>query len=155
MLYLVDGHNLIPKLGLKLDSIDDEMDLVRRLQGFCRVKRAQVEVFFDGAPPGHVSMKKSGLVTIHFVRAGSSADAAIELRLTRMGRAARNCTVISSDNRVQRAAGTAHARALSSEEFASLMIKASTSPTRQTGAGTVLGPNEVEEWLEFFEKRGR
>ncbi len=32
--YLIDGHNLIPKLGLRLDSIDDEMDLVVRLQEY-------------------------------------------------------------------------------------------------------------------------
>ena len=37
MPYLIDGHNLIPKLGLRLDSVDDEMELVAILQEFCRL----------------------------------------------------------------------------------------------------------------------
>ena len=50
MPYLIDGHNLIPKLGLRLDSIDDESELIAILQEFSRRERRQVEVFFDGAP---------------------------------------------------------------------------------------------------------
>ncbi len=34
MPYLIDGHNLIPKVGLRLDSMDDEMDLLAHLQEF-------------------------------------------------------------------------------------------------------------------------
>ena len=78
MPYIIDGHNLIPKLGLRLDSIDDELDLLARLQEFCRLRRTQVEVYFDGAPPGQASTRKAGVVTAHFVRQGSSADASIE-----------------------------------------------------------------------------
>jgi hypothetical protein len=52
MPYLIDGHNLIPKLGLRLDSMEDEMELVSILQEFCRLEDRQVEVYFDGAPPG-------------------------------------------------------------------------------------------------------
>ena len=51
-LYEVDGHNLIPKVGLRLDSFDDEMELVALLQEFARLHRRQVEVYFDGAPAG-------------------------------------------------------------------------------------------------------
>ena len=49
MAYMIDGHNLIPKLGLRLDSLDDEEQLLALLQEFCRLRRAQVEVYFDGA----------------------------------------------------------------------------------------------------------
>jgi hypothetical protein len=31
---LIDGHNLIPKLGLRSDSSDDEMELAAILQEF-------------------------------------------------------------------------------------------------------------------------
>ncbi len=61
MPYLIDGHNLIPKLGLRLDLLDDELELLVRLQEFCRLRRAQVEVYFDGAPPGQVSTRKAGV----------------------------------------------------------------------------------------------
>jgi hypothetical protein len=49
MPYLIDGHNLIPKLGLRLDSMDDEQELVVILQEYARLERKkQVEVYFDG-----------------------------------------------------------------------------------------------------------
>jgi predicted RNA-binding protein with PIN domain len=155
MPYLIDGHNLIPKLGLRLDSFDDELDLLIRLQEFCRLRRAQVEVYFDGAPSGQASTRKSGVVTAHFVRRGSSADAAIEARLIQLKKAAKNWTVVSSDGRVQRAARTAGAGAMSAEEFAQEMVKEQTRRMTKSKNESALSPDEVEEWLEFFEKRGR
>jgi hypothetical protein len=155
MPYLIDGHNLIPKLGLRLDSMDDELDLLVRLQEFCRMRRAQVEVYFDGAPPGQASTRKAGMMTAHFIRQGSSADAAIEARLIRLRRTAKNWTVVSSDGRVQRAAGAAYARAMSAEEFTLEMAKALTRRKSESKVEAGLSPTEVEEWLSFFEKRGR
>ncbi|KAF0106519.1 MAG: hypothetical protein FD146_2527 [Anaerolineaceae bacterium] len=154
MQYIIDGHNLIPKLGLRLDTFDDELDLVARLQEFCRLRRAHVEVYFDGAPPGQTGPRSAGAVTAHFVRQGSSADAAIESRLEKMGRAAKNWTVVSSDHRVQRAAQAAHAEALSSEEFARMMSAAQAERTLQAKSDTSLSPDEVEEWLGIFKRRG-
>ena len=74
------------------------------------MRRVSVQVFFDGAPPGQIPVRKAGAVTAHFVRRGSSADAAIELQLARMGKTVKNWTVVSSDARVQRAARAVHAR---------------------------------------------
>jgi predicted RNA-binding protein with PIN domain len=155
MPYLIDGHNLIPKLGLRLDSMDDEMDLVGRLQEYSRLKRTQVEVYFDGAPAGQASTRKAGMVTAHFVRLGSSADAAIEGRLIKLKRTAKNWTVVSSDRRVQRAAGAAQARAMSAEEFAREMAGVQSKRPAKPKGESGLSPEEVEEWLTFFEKRGR
>ncbi len=151
MRYLVDGHNLIPKLGLRLEEPDDEEALLTRLQEFCRLRRAQVEVYFDGAPPGFPPTRKAGVVTAHFVRQGVTADAAIEARLDRLGRETRNWTVVSSDRRVQSAARAARAALLSAEEFARQVLSAapSTSPRRENS----LGPEEVEAWLEIFNSR--
>jgi uncharacterized protein len=156
MLYLVDGHNLIPKLGLRLDSMDDENELIPRLQEFCRLRRARLEVYFDGAPPGQVQTRQAGAVTVTFTRKGSSADAAIELRIGQMGRQARNSTVVSSDGRVQRAARAAHASVLSSEEFALEISKAQAAGSSTIKHDATLAPDEVEEWLKLFDrKRGR
>ena len=53
MPFIVDGHNLIPKVpGLNLQDMEDELQLVELLQEFCRINRKQVEVYFDNAPPG-------------------------------------------------------------------------------------------------------
>lgn len=155
MLFLVDGHNLIPKVGLRLDSMDDEEALIQRLQEYCRLRRASMEVYFDGAPPGQTVKRTAGTVTAYFIRQGSSADAALEARLARLGRRARNCIVVSSDRRVQQSARAAHAHVESSEEFA-LQMSRLPSTLASTGKGeATLAPEEVEEWLkEFDRKRG-
>ena len=153
MPYLIDGHNLIPKLGLLLDALDDEEDLISRLQEFCRLRRAQLEVYFDKASPGQGAARQAGAVTVHFARRGSSADAAIEARLARLGRAARNWTVVSSDGRIQQAAKATHAGVLSSEEFAREMSKAQATGAVAQKHDATLAPGEVEEWLEFFNRK--
>jgi predicted RNA-binding protein with PIN domain len=154
MQYMVDGHNLIPKLGLRLESFDDELGLVTRLQEFCRLRRARVEVYFDGAPPGYSGLRQMGAVSAYFVQQGSSADAAIEVRLQRLGRSAKNWTVVSSDHRIQRAAQAVHAGVLSSEEFVRLISAAQAQQSMQLKNDGQLSPEEVEEWLSTFKRRG-
>ena len=112
MPYLIDGHNLIPKLGLRLDSVDDEMELIAILQEFCRIERRQVEVYFDGAPTHQAGTRKLGAVNAHFVRRGATADNAIRSRLKKLGRSAKNWIVVSSDRQVQAEARAAHAEVL-------------------------------------------
>ncbi len=155
MQYLIDGHNLIPKLGGSLDTLDDEDQLIHRLQEFARLSRARLEVYFDGAPPGHASTRAAGSVRAHFVRKGSTADAAIEARLGKLARQARMWTVVSSDHRVQQAARAAHAQVLTSEQFASTMSKTFSSQGKEAKSEATLPPEEVEEWLEEFETRRR
>ncbi len=90
MPYLIDGHNLIPKIpGLSLQALDDENHLIQLLQVFCRMQRKQVEVYFDNAPAGLATVQRFGQVTAHFVRRGSTADAAIRQRLAAPGKVGR------------------------------------------------------------------
>jgi len=150
MPYLIDGHNLIPKLGLQLSSMDDEQELIAALQEFCRLKRTQVEVYFDGAPAGTLTFQKYGAVSAHFIRAISSADAAIENRLSKLGKQAKGWTVVSSDGRVQTAGRAVHARILASEEFAT-MVRAEAGKTA-TKPDQALDQKEVDKWLEEFSR---
>lgn len=158
MPYLVDGHNLIPKIaGLSLAEIDDEQRLIEMLQEFCRVQRRELEVFFDNAPPGGMPVRSFGLVTAHFVRRGITADQAIARRLNRLKRAARNWTVVSSDHAVQREARTHGARWLSAEEFSRILIRALDESAKDPGSRPDPGlpPEEVDRWLDIFgEKSG-
>jgi predicted RNA-binding protein with PIN domain len=152
MPYLIDGHNLIPKLGLRLDSPDDEMELIGVLKEFCRLERHNAEVYFDGAPVGQSGTQKFGIVTAHFVRIGTTADAAIKVRLEKMGRAARNWLVVSSDHEVQASARAVHADVISSEKFADQLKKS--SPLKpKSDADSKLSPEEVNEWLRLFGRR--
>jgi predicted RNA-binding protein with PIN domain len=153
MPYLIDGHNLIPKIpGLNLQALDDEEQLIKLLQEYCRRQRKQVEVFFDNAPPGGGRARNFGRVIAWFVRQGSTADQEISKRLTRLGRLARNWTVVSSDRAVQRAARAAQARPMPAEAFAMLLIKSLDEQAVDQGGKpeAEVGTDELEDWLKLF-----
>ena len=149
MPYLIDGHNLIPRLGLRLDSVDDEMELIAILQEFCRRERKQVDVYFDGAPTPQAGTRKLGSVTAHFVRLGTTADDAIRKRLKKLGKAAKNWTVVSSDRQVQAEARAVYAEVLSSDVFAQRLKQARDSAPKSIG-DRKLSSKEVEDWLKLF-----
>ncbi len=150
MPYLIDGHNLIPKLGLRLESPDDELELVEILQEYCRLSRRNAEIYFDGAPAGQAGIRKYGVVTAHFVRAGMTADTAILARLKQLGRAVRNWSVVSSDRAVRSGARALHARVISSENFVGHLKHALASSKSRTGEKK-LSEAELEEWLKLFD----
>ncbi len=150
MPYLIDGHNLIPKVGLRLDSPDDELELVAILQEFARIKRQQVEVYFDGAPIGHAGARSLGTVRAHFVRLGQTADNAIRARLIKMGKSAKNWTVVSSDREVQSAARVNQALYISSEEFVKLIREAHSATPKGNTVEKKISAKEVEDWLKLF-----
>ncbi len=149
MPYLIDGHNLIPKLGLRLDAIDDEMELIVILQEFYRIERRQLEVYFDGAPTSQAGTRKLGAVNAHFVRLGATADNAIRNRLKKLGRSAKNWIVVSSDRQVQAEARAAHAEVLSSESFAKILEQTRHSAPKSTDERK-LSQKEVDDWLKLF-----
>jgi predicted RNA-binding protein with PIN domain len=155
MPYLIDGHNLIPKVGLRLDSPDDELELVAILQDFARLKRQQVEVYFDGAPIGQSGTRRLGTIRAHFVRLGQTADNAIRARLVRMEKEARNWIVVSSDREVQSAARTTHAQFISAEEFVKMLREARNSTPKSDANDKKLSEAEVDEWLKIFHNKGK
>lgn len=150
MPYLIDGHNLIPKIGLRLDSPDDEMELVTLLQEFSRLRRQPVEVYFDGAPAARAGTRKLGALRAHFIRLGQTADSAIRARLRGMEKAAKNWTVVSSDREVQEAARRSQAQFISCEEFVKLLRTTIQSAPKKVSGDAPLSEKEVEEWLRIF-----
>jgi uncharacterized protein len=154
MNYLIDGHNLIPKLpGLDLRTIDDEIRLVELLQDYCRRSRNRAEVYFDNAPIGHSGARKYGLVTAHFIPQGRIADDAIRARLNMLGREARNWSVVSSDQRVQRDARAVHAQVVSSDEFARMLLgNRDHSGATEKPADAILSESELAAWMAEFSK---
>lgn len=152
MPYLIDGHNLIPKLGLRLDSIDDEMELVAILQGFARTHK-QIEVYFDGAPAPHAGSRKLGAITAHFVRLGTTADTAIRNRLKALGKRAKNWTIVTSDRQVQADAHASRADVISSDAFAAMLKQQTRDAVPKANQDRKLSSEEVEHWLQVFEER--
>lgn len=153
MPYLIDGHNLIPKVkSLSLDQLEDEMKLVEMLQEFCREHSKQAEVFFDNAAPGGAGARSFGRVLARFVYRGVTADQAMARRLRNLRGEARNWTVVSSDRAIQTAARAAHAQVLPAEVFARQLEAALDMSGKDPGgqAETDLEPGEVDEWLQLF-----
>ena len=155
MPYLIDGHNLIPKVGLHLNSPDDEMELVAILKEFARLKRQQVEVYFDGAPIGQAGTRKLGTVRAHFVPLGQTADSAIRLRLKKMEKDAKNWIIVSSDHEVQSAARVVRAQIVTSEEFVKILRAATNSAPKASTENKKLSAQEVDEWLKLFREKER
>lgn len=155
MPYLIDGHNLIPKVGLHLNSPDDEMELVAILKEFARLKRQQVEVYFDGAPIGQAGTRKLGTVRAHFVPLGQTADSAIRSRLKRMEKDAKNWIIVSSDHEVQSAARVVRAQIVTSEEFVKMLRAATNSAPKANTENKKLSAQEVDEWLKLFREKER
>jgi predicted RNA-binding protein with PIN domain len=152
MPFLIDGHNLIPRVGLRLDSLDDELELIRLLQEYSRLSRGQVEVYFDNAPAGQPAKQKHGMVTAHFVRRPDIADEAIRQRIAKLGASAKNWTVISSDRRVQAEARAAKAKVLSSDEFAG-QVGRTLQNKAALGGESAMSEGELNDWLELFGNR--
>ena len=156
MPYLIDGHNLIPKLpGLSLNSLDDEIQLIERLQEYCRKSGKKAEIYFDNAAPGQASTRVFGRVKAHFISAGRTADEAIISRLRGMRREAKNWQVVSSDRQVAAAARSCHAQVISSEAFAHTIQSTTFKEIADPGveADPTLDPEEVEAWLNLFSDR--
>jgi predicted RNA-binding protein with PIN domain len=151
MLYLIDGHNLIPFVkGLSLKQMDDEMRLLDLLQGFARDKRAQVEVFFDGAAPGWAGTRKYGSITAHFVLRGRTADDAIRRRLDQLPQGS-GVAVVSADRQVQAEARSHRAEVVPSGIFAqNLTIQKADPPKKKKPSYIGLDDDEINEWLELF-----
>ena len=152
MPYIIDGHNLIPKVpGLNLEDLDDEQQLVNLLQDFCRVKQKKVEVFFDNAPAGSSGARTFGCVVARFIRQGRTADQAILEKLRRLEGEARNWTVVSSDREVRNSARSVRAKSMRVEEFAQELTALAADRSQQIQElDKDLSTQEVDEWLELF-----
>lgn len=94
MSYLVDGSNLLGKLGADRHSADDKRALARRLASFARSKRTRVVCFFDGECPDAFGTGL-GSVTVRF----SSRDTADDLIVSEVERTSRGSRlhVVTSD----------------------------------------------------------
>ncbi len=153
MPYLIDGHNLIPKIpGLSLKDLDDEIKLIQILQGFASQQRTRIEVYFDQAPASQARSQSFGSVKAHFIRQESTADKAMIKRLSRMGKDAKNWIVVTSDREILVEARSAHSQTLSSAEFAAELKKSIFGTTNETDKqdDPEISSGEVDFWMDQF-----
>lgn len=151
MPYLVDGHNLIPRIpGFSLQDVEDEQALIALLAGFAARQRTRIEVYFDGAPPAQAGSRSFGRVTAYFIRQGTTADQAIIARLGRLGGAARNWTVVTSDRVILAEARSLHSTVASSAEFAALLGEKGAGGGGGKADQPSVSQTEVDYWLDQF-----
>jgi len=153
MPYLVDGHNLIPNIpGITLKDLDDERELIGLLESFASRERTRVEVFFDQAPPSRAGSRSFAGVNAHFIREGTTADRAIISRLSRLGKEAKNWTVVTSDREILAEARSMHSKTLSSSDFAGMLSRKEPSlgEDESRGEKPEISGEEVDYWLDQF-----
>lgn len=154
MTLIIDGHNLIPRIpGLDLADPDDEEKLIRMLQEYCRIRRKVGVVFFDRAPAGWAGVRQYGAVQAHFVPEGTTADDAIMLHLKKLGKRAKNVTVVSSDRQVQTAARAVHAKVMTAEAFAAEWVQLATKQPGLDPREQPLSEAEVSAWEQLFQRK--
>lgn len=151
---IIDGHNLVPKIpGLHLKDEDDEARLIEVVQEYCRLARRQAELYFDGSPEPRLSGRKNGLVHVHYIKLGYSADDAIIQFVRDLGSDKDNYTVVSSDHRIQNAALAAGCKMMSSDAFSRVMSTTFSSETAvQQRREKPPSSGEVDEWLDLFDQ---
>ena len=155
MPYLIDGHNLIPNIpGLSLKDPDDEIALIQALQAFASQHKTRVEVYFDRAPAARAGSQSFGSVKAHFVRQGTTADKAIIDRLARMGKDAKNWTVVTSDREILVEAKSAHSQTLKSSEFTAVLksVLSEESGDSDKKDTPEISSGDVDYWLSQFEE---
>lgn len=157
MPYLIDGHNLIPKLGINLSAEDDERQLVDILQNFARITRkTQLEIYFDRGTYHEDQIRFPSSIKVKFVKFPKTADLAIADRLRLLGNSARNWTVVSSDHYVQREGKSCGALVISSEDFALTVKRAlMDKPQIDRSEEKSLSQTEVEDWINFFKDENK
>jgi predicted RNA-binding protein with PIN domain len=152
MPYLIDGHNLIPHTGLRLEDPNDEAKLTAMLLRYFARSGQSGTVYFDGQAPGAPAGGSSRHLTVRFVAPPRTADDAIRAHLDRLGAGARNWAVVSNDQAVRRAATQAGARPIASGEFAR-SLRSAASPAADEKPEGGLTPEEIAEFERLFRDR--
>lgn len=153
MPYLIDGHNLVPALGLRLDGPNDEAELIALLRRFAARTGKPVTVYFDRRAPGSSQPADAGGLSIRFVSRPDTADNAIRRHLSRLHAQAPNWTVVTSDREVQGRARQAGARVLSAPAFARRMQAAGRAESTGEKPEAQLSKAELAEMEREFARR--
>ncbi len=151
MPYIIDGHNLIPKIpGIDLQDLDDEQKLIDLLQEYARVNQDALEVYFDRAPSGHATSQQKGRVKVIFVTDKTIADERIIKRIRTLGNSATDWVVVTSDRRIQADAKESRAKSMSSEEFSQKLARTLEKERTRRSPDQAMSDSELESWMKLF-----
>jgi len=155
MPYLIDGYNLLWAVQKFVDEVEPLTDvtLCRMIAEFLRQVREKGEVIFDGiGPPDKTGFFNTSYLDIYFSGTHIDADSLIEIKIKK-NTAPKNLTVVSSDNRLRKAAKARKSVSVRSDEFWILMNKqfSKSKPIREPAEKrNGLTKGETEEWMKYF-----
>jgi predicted RNA-binding protein with PIN domain len=165
MALLIDGYNLLWASGISGDpSRRGRGGLERSRAALLNLLAASLPeeelsrtiVVFDAseAPYGLSRTVEHKGLTVYFASRDSDADSLIE-ELIKRDSAPRKLTVVSSDHRLQKAAGRRRATAIDSDRWLAQLIRERQARLQANPSETIrpdgpLSPGEVEFWLKQF-----
>ncbi|MBW8001978.1 MAG: NYN domain-containing protein [Planctomycetes bacterium] len=156
MPYLIDGYNLLWALDHATDdhhSINDAQ-LCNAISKFLALINDTGEIIFDGiGPPDKTPFENLHKLEVIFSGTRTDADTVIEDKIETCT-APKRLTVVSSDNRIRKAARARKAVSLKSDVFwnkLSVQIKrprpaSSEPPQKRKG----LSHSETDHWMDIF-----
>lgn len=166
MLVIIDGYNFIGRSRkLRIKDPNCREKLIRDLTEYCRFRKKEIIVVFDGSYLGHVVDKKRtyGRITVVYSSAGSTADEEIG-KLIRANQQKADLLIVTSDNEVKSYAqsmGTQVARAEDFEQDMENTFTRNSWKMKDTGrvlkkkrkidrVHVHLSEREIQEWIRVF-----
>ena len=119
MKVLIDGYNLMNKVKVKGDSLEEKREkFISLISEFCSVNKTGVTIVFDGAGQEsyHRGYEKRGKIKLVFSARGETADDII-METVGKKKSAKNYLVITSDRKIKDFADSRGASLQSAEEF--------------------------------------
>lgn len=156
LMVIIDGHNLLWAVQGMVDAPEGMSDV-----GLCRLVGAYLkrvkdsgEVIFDGPGPRDKSdFDNIDGIEVLFAGLGRDADSMIEGKIA-ANTAPRSLVVVSSDNRLRKAARGRKANSVKSEDFWERLVRELERRRRVAdepgGKRHGLSEGETEQWLDFF-----
>gem|GEM_PF-1278025 len=149
---IIDGYNFIGRSRrLRIEDPDCREKLIQSLIEYCRLRKKEVIVVFDGAYLGHrVNRKRTyGRMTVIYSSGGSNADEEIE-KLVRRNQQKKQLHIVTSDNEVRDYARSLGAKVTRSEEFERDMEKTFARNRDPKKRARPLSKKELEAWIKIF-----
>jgi predicted RNA-binding protein with PIN domain len=157
MPFLFDGYNLYHaacKFSAEFAHLTP-MALCRFIAADMYLLKDKAVVVFDGRALRGISQKMEPAGYVKIIYSGPDADADTVMEgLIQKNTAPRRLTVVSSDNRVRKAARRRRTKMLKSLEYLEAFIKRlekpTPRPTEPQAKRRGLAEGELDEWLELF-----
>jgi len=152
---LIDGHNLLRSIQKTSEDFGSvaAVRLCQIISRYLKLTNENGEIIFDGTEPKDGSgFDNISNLEVFFAGRGVDADTIIENKI-RASTAPKRLTVVSSDQRLRKAARARKATAVKSKDFwDNLQKQLSRKKTIKEPASKRQGlsQGETEQWLKFF-----